>query len=160
MARQLIPGNPASAGKAGAMRNFALHLLSLGVAAGIAVALLEPVPPALDAASHQVSFPVDKLVHFGLFLVAAFPWRRSFSELGLRKPGIAVVVTAAVYGGLLEVAQGLLPARDAEFADMVAGALGALAGVLILRAIGAIGSIRAIRASKANGASGSRRQAG
>jgi VanZ family protein len=117
-----------------------LHLLSLAVAVGIAIVLLEPVPPALDAASKQVTFPVDKLAHFGLFLAAALPWRLSFAAWGARRPGLWVVVAAAVYGGLLEVAQGLLPARDPELADLVAGALGALAGVLVLRGMAARGT--------------------
>ena len=94
-----------------------LHLLSLAFAVAIAFALIEPVPPNLENATHDIAFPVDKLVHFGLFLVAAFPWRRSLALFGVRSPGIAVVVLAAVYGGLLEIAQ----------------ALGALAAVGILR---------------------------
>jgi len=38
-----------------------------------------------------------------------------------------------VYGGLLEIAQGLWTLRDPEVLDMAAGALGALAAVGILR---------------------------
>jgi len=116
-------------------RHLGVHLLSLAVAVAIAVALLEPVPVVLEAASHELTFPLDKLAHFGFFLLAAVPWRRSLAVLGVKSPGIAVVVTAALYGGLLEVAQGLWTARDAEVADMVAGALGALAGSGIVRAV-------------------------
>ena len=57
--------------------------------------------------------------------------------LGVRSPGVAVVVAAAVYGGLLEVAQGLWTLRDPEFLDMAAGALGALATVGILKMMAA-----------------------
>ena len=114
-------------------RHLFLHLLSLAFAVAIAFALIEPVPPNLENATHDIAFPVDKLVHFGLFLVAAFPWRRSLALFGVRSPGIAVVVLAAVYGGLLEIAQGLWTLRDPEVLDMAAGALGALAAVGILR---------------------------
>ncbi|MEO7973492.1 MAG: VanZ family protein, partial [Thermoanaerobaculia bacterium] len=112
-----------------APRSVAIHLLSLAVAAAIAFGLIEPVPPRIEAVSHEIAFPIDKLAHFGLFLIAAFPWRRSFALMGLRSPGIAVVAVAAVYGGLLEIAQGLWTVRDPEVLDMVAGALGAAAAV-------------------------------
>ena len=116
-------------------RHFAVHLLSLAFAVAIAFALIEPVPPDLDKATQDIVFPIDKLVHFALFLVAAVPWRRSLAVLGVRSPGVAVVVAAAVYGGLLEIAQGLWTLRDAEFLDMAAGALGALVAVGILKAL-------------------------
>lgn len=118
-------------------RNLPLHLLSFALAVAIAIALIEPVPPQLESATHGSAFPYDKLVHFALFLVAAFPWRRSLAALGAESPGVAVVITAAVYGGLLEVIQGLWTRRDAEFLDMVAGALGALAAIAILRLVAA-----------------------
>ncbi len=114
-------------------RHFALHLLSLAFALAIGVALIEPVPPTLENATHGSAFPFDKLVHFGLFLVAAFPWRRSFAVLGARSPGFATIATAALYGGLLEIAQGLWTVRDPELLDMVAGALGAAVAVAFLR---------------------------
>jgi VanZ family protein len=114
-------------------RQLALHLLSLAFAVAIGFALIEPVPPKLDAVTHEFSFPVDKLAHFGLFLVAAFPWRSSLAALGLRSPGIAVVVFAAAYGGVLEIVQGLWTLRDPEVLDMLAGALGALVAVTLLR---------------------------
>ena len=118
-------------------RHLGLHLLSLAFAVAIAFALIEPVPPNLENATHDIVFPVDKLVHFALFLVAAVPWRRSLAVAGVKSPGLAVVVTAAVYGGLLEIAQGLWTLRDPEVLDMAAGALGALAAVGIMRAMAA-----------------------
>lgn len=113
------------------------HLLSLLVAIAIGVALIEPVPPPLENATHGSAFPFDKLVHFALFLVAALPWRQSFANLGARSPGVTVVLAAAIYGGLLEIAQGLWTQRDPELLDMVAGACGALAAVGILRVLAA-----------------------
>ena len=114
-------------------RHFVLHLLSLAFAVAIAFALIQPVPPDLDKATKDIVFPIDKLVHFALFLVAAVPWRRSLAVLGVRSAGVAVVVIAAVYGGLLELAQGLWTPRDAEFLDMAAGALGALVALVAVK---------------------------
>ncbi|MEO8276734.1 MAG: VanZ family protein [Thermoanaerobaculia bacterium] len=113
------------------LRTAGVHVLSLALAVAIAFALIEPVPPDIDAVVRQFSFPVDKLAHFGLFLVAAFPWRRSFVRLGMRSPNVAVVVAAAAYGGALEIAQGLWTTRDPEVLDMLAGALGALVAVAL-----------------------------
>lgn len=113
-------------------RPFVLHVVSLAFAVAIAFALIEPVPVKLEAATQGMTFPIDKLVHFALFLVAAVPWRRSLAVAGVASSGVAVVVVAALYGGLLEVAQGLYTARDPEFLDMAAGALGAAVAVAIL----------------------------
>ena len=124
-------------------RHFAVHLLSLAFAVAIAFAPIEPVPPDLENATQDIVFPIDKLVHFALFLVAAVPWRRSLAVLGVRSPGAAVVVAAAVYGGLLEIAQGLWTLRDAEFLDVAAGALGALG------AVAAVAAVKARRVSRA-----------
>lgn len=115
-------------------RGLLLHILSLALAVAIAIALLEPVPPRLESATHGSTFPVDKLVHFVLFLVASFPWRRSFAAIGARSAEFSTVAAAALYGGSLELAQGLWTARDPEVLDMVAGALGALAAVWVDRA--------------------------
>ena len=111
--------------------NRRLGLILASVA--IAFALIEPVPPDLENATQDIVFPIDKLVHFALFLVAAVPWRRSLAVLGVRSPGAAVVVAAAVYGGLLEIAQGLWTLRDAEFLDVAAGALGALVALVAVK---------------------------
>jgi len=116
-------------------RHFVLHLLSLAFAVAIAFALIEPVPLPLENATQGTTFPIDKLVHFAIFLAAAVPWRRSFQVLGVRSANVAVIVTAALYGGLLEVAQGLWTPRDAEIGDMVAGALGALTALFLSDAV-------------------------
>lgn len=108
-----------------------LHLAALAVAVAIAVGLLMPIPPEILPAELDWSLPIDKVAHFALFLVAAMVWRRSFAALGWRSPGIAVVVVAALYGGLLELAQGLWTERTPELADLLAGTCGALIGVLV-----------------------------
>ncbi|MEO8197676.1 MAG: VanZ family protein [Thermoanaerobaculia bacterium] len=113
-------------------RHAAVHVLSLAFAVALAFALIEPVPPVLENATHEIAFPVDKLAHFALFLVAALPWRRSLEVVGVRSPGLGVVIVAAMYGGALEIAQGLWTLRNPEVLDMAAGALGAAAAVGVI----------------------------
>jgi hypothetical protein len=119
-------------------RPAALHLLSLAIALAIALLLLRPVPVVLEAATQGTAFPFDKLVHFGLFAVAALPWRNSFARLGFRSPDLWAVAAAAIYGGLIELAQGTWTARDAELLDMVAGAFGAYCALEARRAVLAV----------------------
>lgn len=126
-------------------RRAASHFLSLAIALAIAVVLLRPVPWVLEAATQGSSFPYDKLVHFALFALAALPWRTSFAALagrGRRLPDLGAIGAAAVYGGLLEVAQGVWTARDPELLDMVAGALGALGALSARQAVRASGAAR------------------
>ncbi len=137
-------------------RPAALHFLSLAIALGIAVVLLRPVPVVLETATQGSSFPYDKLVHFALFAVAALPWRSSFVALagaGRRSPDLWVVGVAAVYGGLLEVAQGVWTARDPEWLDMVAGALGAVGALSALAARQSMAALTARKALRASGRS-------
>lgn len=101
------------------------HLLSFLAAVTIAGLLLAPIPKTLAAATAGASVPVDKLVHCGLFLLASSPWRRTFALLEVRALAIAVIGAALVYGGALEIAQGLLGDRQPELLDMLAGGAGA-----------------------------------
>ena len=78
-------------------RHLVVHLLSLAFAVAIAFALIEPVPPNLENATHDIAFPVDKLVHFGLFLVAAVPWRRSLALLGVSLCPFLFNLTGPIY---------------------------------------------------------------
>ena len=97
---------------------------------GVAALLLAPLPHAAESlVSGFDGFPLDKLIHLGLFLGLAGSWRRALPpELALRRRWVAVVIVAAVaFGGALELLQ-MLPAigRDGEWGDVVADALGAV----------------------------------
>jgi len=113
-----------------------VHVVAFAVAVAIAVLLLMPIPPEILPPELEPALPLDKVVHFALFLLAAMVWRRSFAALGWRSPGIAALVAAALYAGLLELAQGLGTARTPELADLLAGTCGALVAVGISRAGG------------------------
>ncbi|MGE0639824.1 MAG: hypothetical protein AB7G12_14230 [Thermoanaerobaculia bacterium] len=119
-----------------------LHRLSVALVAAIAILLLVPVPalPLPESwpfpADWTLAVPLDKLVHFLLFLVASRPWFRSLRALGSSRFGRPVraaagtVLFALGYGLLLELAQGLFTStRTPELADALAGALGAAVGV-------------------------------
>jgi hypothetical protein len=84
---------------------------------------LVPVPGPLDEATH-----LDKVVHFGVFLVFALLWHLDRGSTASR----TLLVSIAFAGGI-ELLQGLLPYRDSDWWDMVAGAAGGgigAAGVL------------------------------
>ena len=105
--------------------------------AGLGALLLAPFPAGMPG--HLAGWPgglfppIDKVAHFVLFFAAAWPWHRSFVELGIRNPALAVVAGGTVYAGLLELLQGALTAsRSAETGDLVAGMLGSVACALWL----------------------------
>ena len=118
------------------------HRLSLAIAAGIAALLLAPMPelPIPETwpfpADWSLAVPLDKLVHFLLFFLAARPWRRSLAALPALGAGRAAdgatVGVAFGYGLLLELLQGTLTAtRTADPFDALAGMAGALVAVLL-----------------------------
>jgi hypothetical protein len=105
-------------------------LVWLALVAGL---LLLPQPADLGLGG---AFPgADKVGHGLLFGVAAALLLRWFATLpGIRRPLLAAVGVAALYGGALEVAQGALGFRSAEVADGAANLAGAaLAGVIVRR---------------------------
>lgn len=74
---------------------------------------------------------LDKVIHGGLFLVAALLWVRSVRCLGWRRPLWTVLVLLAFYGAATEVGQQLFTDRDGEAMDAAADAGGAALGVLL-----------------------------
>lgn len=86
-------------------------------------ATLAPVPSVNRA---PVGF--DKFAHVGLFGGLAFLifWYESWSSWAGAARAFLLAVGAAL---LIEVLQAMLPFRDADLADLVAGALGAILGV-------------------------------
>jgi len=89
------------------------------------VTALSFVPQDVVPDSPVLGF--DKLVHFVIYAALAFLLLRALARPSQR--GIVVVaVSCAAFGGLLEIAQGLLPVgRCGSVADAVANALGAVA---------------------------------
>ena len=81
----------------------------------------------------------DKIVHFTFYLVFTIAGSLSLRErtsgsLGLGKTLTIVLIFAILYGILMEVLQYTLTKdRMAEFADVLANALGAFAGIGLIR---------------------------
>lgn len=103
------------------------HATSAAWTAIIALLLLMPLegaPSASDWMPLLVSAG-DKIVHAALFFAAALAYNRSAALAGLRRPGIAAVIAAVAYGGVMEILQSFV-GRDAEWGDLAADALGAV----------------------------------
>jgi len=107
------------------------HAMSGAWTAAIAVLLMMPLggaPSAPDWIPQFVAFAGDKIVHAALFFAAARAYHRSAALAGLQRPGIAAVIVAVTYGGLMEILQSFV-GRDAEWGDLAADALGAVIAV-------------------------------
>jgi len=90
--------------------------------------------------SHKIPNPpdwdisIDKLVHFGLFMVLSLLLLfRQHAKSGLlyRQQLIWITILLVIYGLLLEMAQILVPTRNFSWLDLIADALGAIAGNFI-----------------------------
>jgi VanZ family protein len=99
------------------------HQLFVGYVIVMLLAFLVPVPTSPVAETHQV----DKLVHFGIFLGFAMlfygdkhakPWR--------------IFLVSAAFAGAIELVQGLLPYRDGDWLDFIAGSAGAAVGTFLV----------------------------
>ena len=84
------------------------------------------MPPAPPFAPGLAALPLDKLVHAALFFVLVRLWRRVSALHVATLAGVA-----AVYGGLLELAQAGLGTRTGDWGDFAADAAGAVAAALL-----------------------------
>ena len=72
-------------------------------------------------------FPIDKLVHTFLFLLAAALFVRGWSEL--RKHWYLIALSLLLFGLLTEFIQRFVPGRNASLGDLVADIVGIALGV-------------------------------
>ena len=102
------------------------HLLLALYVAALLAATLTPVPGSVYPPSG-----FDKLVHVVLFAGLAFliSWNvRSENYAIGAVESLLLTVAAAV---MIEATQGILPFRDADDGDLLAGALGAVLGIAV-----------------------------
>lgn len=95
-------------------------LLALWCLGWVAVAVLSLVPISIPGPRGS-----DKALHFAtyaLMTAAAVTFCRSPWRL------LLIALAATLIGGVIEIAQGLVPYRSMSMADAVANALGALLG--------------------------------
>ncbi len=92
------------------------------LAAGVAFLALTPHPPA------AVDTGWDKLNHLIAFAVMGFCAQAS--AIDPRRPAWGWLALALAFGAFVEAAQSLVPGRHAEWADLLADALGIACGAL------------------------------
>jgi VanZ family protein len=96
----------------------------LGVVAALVLSLAHPV---LNEGGHR-----DKVMHLAGYAVLMFWWAQLVPR-GRWKLAIAVVL----FGGAIELLQGLTPDRDPDFFDALTNAAGVLVGWLAARLLAA-----------------------
>jgi VanZ family protein len=76
-------------------------------------------------------FSPDKVAHFGAYGLFALLLSAVFSERRIRWAILLAVFVAALYGGAMEILQGISgTGRSSDLVDMVANLLGAVVGGL------------------------------
>jgi len=99
------------------------HKIFVGYVVVMVLVFLVPVPTIpLAEANH-----VDKLVHFGVFLGFAL-----LLHIDRASKVVGMLLISFAFAGGIELVQGFLPYRDADWWDFFAGAAGAGMGVLLV----------------------------
>lgn len=137
---------PGAGGSSPRRRALKWRLLSLAVAAVVALFLLLPASAfgvaedalrwlagllGSDARRMATGLPWDQIVHGFLFAVLAWVWCRLPARTGRRRGVLAAAAAAVVYGGALELSQMLLGYRAGEWTDLVADAIGVAVGAVV-----------------------------
>ena len=99
------------------------HQLFVSYVVLMLLAFLLPVPNSPVAETNGI----DKLVHFGIFLGFALLFYADKHS----KPWRTFLLSAA-FAGAIELVQGLLPYRDGDWLDFIAGSGGAALGTVIV----------------------------
>jgi VanZ family protein len=102
------------------------RLLLAALLATILWLALTPAPP------KQADLGWDKLNHASAFATLALVATRGFGRAAWWRIALALLA----YGGLIEVLQSFTPTRQAEWADLLADAVGVAAGLVLSLAAG------------------------
>jgi VanZ family protein len=101
------------------------HRLFIAYMVAMVLLFVTPVPqPELLESRY-----IDKVVHFGLF----FGFALLFHTDRAANPGWTFLIST-LFAALIELAQWLLPFRDVDWMDFIAGAAGAAAATAGLKA--------------------------
>ena len=80
---------------------------------------------------------IDKLLHFGVFLVLSFlafmGLRYGARENDRQRRWIRIIAYCAIYGTIVEALQYWVPGRNIDLLDLVANVLGCLAGMFMFK---------------------------
>lgn len=105
-----------------------LRFRRLWFVAGLAIAALIALVCLMPGGNLPQVGMSDKLKHAIAFAALAF-W---FGSVIVRRDLLAVALAVLAFGGLIEIAQGLMGlGREAEWGDFLADALGGAVGLLI-----------------------------
>jgi VanZ family protein len=97
------------------------HRIFLGYVALMVLVFLAPVPSTpLAGSSH-----LDKLVHFGIFLGFAL-----FLHVDRAPKVWSTLLISLAFAAAIELVQSVLPYREGDWWDFLAGAAGAAAGII------------------------------
>jgi VanZ family protein len=106
------------------------------------LALCTFTTPSLDVPDLFDLIKPDKVAHFFFYAVYVILFQRSFSTMPSgsvysRNQYSLPLFSGILYGGLIEIYQGLLlPNRTADYVDVIANAIGAIIGWMITRMMG------------------------
>jgi VanZ family protein len=106
------------------------------------LALCTFTTPSLDVPDLFDLIKPDKVAHFFFYAVYVILFQRSFSTMPSgsvysRNQYSLPLLSGILYGGLIEIYQGLLlPNRTADYVDVIANAIGAIIGWMITRMMG------------------------
>ena len=99
------------------------HKIFVGYVALMVLVFLVPVPTTPLAELHHV----DKLVHFGIFLVFVLLFHVD------RPAGVRwTLLISFAFAAVIELVQSFLPYREGDWWDFVAGASGATLGTVLM----------------------------
>lgn len=117
------------------MKSLAI-ICNLTLVVGIFWLGMAPLPPgevpmpSNDKVGHALAFFVVALAQYWLYLTL-FPETRGIVRAARSRAGLATLGATSL-GGALELAQLTVPARQAEFGDLVADFVGAVIGAALM----------------------------
>jgi len=134
-ARVVSPGPAADADRPGARaKQLRAWLLAAGVFLVVAVVMLYPMP----SQGVPSQWPhLDKIFHFGAWTALCFALWPAIRGWIDRRPWLhagALVLLLGLWGGAIELLQGLVPTRSADAWDALADLTGALVATLVMSA--------------------------
>ncbi|MEQ9210137.1 MAG: VanZ family protein [Pseudomonadales bacterium] len=107
------------------MRKAALHLAVVAT-----YALLMTLVSLMPGNASEQWFPhVDKLLHLGAYAAFAILCAPIWWQSGnIQRTTLITLMLLCLFGGTMEIAQTLVPNRDASWLDMLANSLGLILG--------------------------------
>jgi VanZ family protein len=105
--------------------------IRLAAAATIAAAVVGSLAPHLGPPE---AYHIDKIVHLGGYAVLTFLLTLAMPpRWGLPAAALVAALSAILLGGILEIAQTVVPGRDGSWGDFAVDAVGSVVGLIFMR---------------------------